>query len=99
MSKDMIRGPSQIKTGRIVWTHTGVNGALSIADGKLLIQSGTGELIIAEASPEGYQPLASTQLLKKPPCWTPPVLCGGLLYCRSGQGKLVCLDLRLKPVP
>jgi len=64
-----------------------------IADGKLVILSEKGELVIADASPEGFKELARAKVLKGT-CWTVPVLSGGRIYCRSHEGDLVCIDVR-----
>ena len=63
-----------------------------IADGKLIILSEDGKLIIAEASPEGFKELASKQILTYQ-CWTVPVLANGRIYARNTEGKLVCVDV------
>jgi outer membrane protein assembly factor BamB len=68
-------------------------GALIIADGKLIVITHSGELIVATASPDGFEPLARAQVLGDK-CWTPPTLANGRLYLRNARGDLVCLDLR-----
>jgi len=60
-----------------------------VADGKLIILSDKGELVIAEASPEGFKQLAAGQVLRGP-CWTVPVLANGRIYARSKTGTLSC---------
>lgn len=82
------------KTGEVKWVQPGIGiGALSAADGKLIVQGEKGELIVAEASPEAFKPLARAQVLGGK-CWTMPVLANGRLYCRNSRGDLVCLDMR-----
>ena len=68
-------------------------GALMIADGKLIAMDGRGELVIAEASPVGLRPLTRMKVLTGT-CWTVPVLANGRIYCRNAAGDLVCLDAR-----
>lgn len=81
-------------TGEVKWKHEGLGvGALSTADGKLLILSETGELVLAEARPDKFNPLSRTQVLGGR-CWTMPVLANGHLYCRNAKGDLVCLDVQ-----
>lgn len=83
-----------LKTGKAVWRQGGLgHGALAAAGGKLIVLSEKGELIIAPATPEGFQPLSRAQILSGK-CWTVPVLANGLLYARNWKGDLVCLDLR-----
>jgi hypothetical protein len=53
---------------------------------------------VAKTSPEGYTELAAVDVLKgakKARVFpTPPVLCGGRIYCRNYAGDLVCIDVR-----
>ncbi len=81
--------------GNAVWNVRGLGmGTLSMADGKLLILSSKGELIIGEADPEEFVELSRTKVLDEGVYWTPPVLLNGLIYCRNSLGSLVCLDHR-----
>ncbi len=59
---------------------------------KLVALTGKGELIVAEATPTAFKPLARAQILGGR-CWTVPVFANGRLYCRSLPGDLVCLDI------
>jgi outer membrane protein assembly factor BamB len=80
--------------GELKWKYEGLGlGALTAADGKLIILSERGELLIATASPEAFKPLARAQVLGGK-CWTVPVLANGRIYCRNAQGTVVCLDVR-----
>lgn len=86
-----------LATGQVKWKQAGFGlGALMSADGKLIILSDRGELIVAEANPKSFRPLARAQVLGGK-CWTVPVLANGRVYCRNAQGTLVCLDLAGKP--
>ncbi len=81
--------------GREIWRERGLaKGALTVADGKLIALSGNGELIIADASPEGFKVHSRTEVLDGGICWTPPVLAGGRIYCRNQEGILTCWDHR-----
>ncbi len=81
-------------TGELKWQERGLGvGSLMLADGKLIALSDEGELVIAKATAEGFQPISRANVLSGK-CWTVPVLCGGRLYCRNAAGDLVCLDLR-----
>jgi len=78
-------------TGQAKWTKDGLgDGSLMVADGKLIILSDKGAIVIAEASPEGFKQLAAGQVLRGP-CWTVPVLANGRIYARSKTGALSCL--------
>ena len=82
-------------TGQVKWEHEGfrVGGGLMIADGKIIHLEDTGNLVLAEATPEAYRELARANVLDGN-CWTMPVLANGRIYCRNSKGALVCLDVR-----
>ncbi len=83
----------EFSTGDIMWTEKGFgNGGVTLADGKLIALSGTGNLCIAEASPAGYHELGKGRILSDT-CWTVPVLAHGKIYARNAAGKLVCVEL------
>ncbi len=83
-----------LKTGQIKWAQAGLGtGSLMLADGKLIVLGERGKLAIVEASPDGYQELASAQILTGK-CWTVPVLASGRIYARNAAGNLVCVDVR-----
>lgn len=80
-------------TGEEKWAQRGLGcGSLMLADGKLLILSDDGRLVLAAASPAGYQELATAQVLERT-CWTVPVLSHGRIYCRNDAGQMVCVDV------
>jgi outer membrane protein assembly factor BamB len=79
-------------SGQVKWSQRGIGGALVGADGKLIILSEAGELILAEESPAGFRPLGRAQVLPKR-CWVQPTFANGRAYCRNNDGQLVCLDL------
>ena len=84
----------EFRTGQVKWTEAGIgSGALMAADGKLIVLSERGELIVVEASSERFQAIARAQVLGGT-CWTVPVLANGRIYCRNAGGDLVCVDVR-----
>ena len=84
------------KTGEAKWVQPGIGiGALMAADGKLIVLSERGELIIAAATPEKLTALARAQVLGGK-CWTTPVLAHGRIYCRNTRGDVVCVDTGAK---
>jgi outer membrane protein assembly factor BamB len=86
----------EAETGTEKWKVPGFGpGAVTVADGKLIALSATGELIVAPASPGGFKPTARAQVLGGK-CWTVPVLANGLVYCRNSRGDIVAVDLRKK---
>jgi outer membrane protein assembly factor BamB len=86
------------ETGKSKWSQPGFGefSSLIAADGKLIIQSRHGDLVIAGATPEAYRELRRMPAFEKedPTTFTAPVLANGRIYCRSYIGELVCLDLR-----
>lgn len=82
-------------SGKEQWRKRGLGmGALMAADGRLLVASEKGDLVVVAADPEKYRELSRRRVFKGGPCWTNPVLAAGRVYLRNGQGELVCLDHR-----
>jgi len=82
------------------WRVRGLGmGAVAVAGGRLVVITSRGELIVAEATPEEFRELSRKKVLDGGVFWTTPVLLGGLIYCRSSLGDLVCLDHRAAPAP
>lgn len=83
----------EFATGNVRWTDrvTG-KGTLLIADGHIIALSERGELLIAPATPDGFQPASRAQILSGR-CWTMPVLAHGRLYARNARGDLVCVQV------
>jgi len=82
------------RTGNVRWRHAGLGlGSIMASAGKLIVLGEKGELVVAEASPEAFKPIAAAQVLSGK-CWTVPVLANGRLYCRNAKGTLICLDLK-----
>ena len=80
------------KTKKVHWTQEGFGTAnLILADDKLLIMKTDGELILADASPEAFRPLASNKVFEDV-VQALPALADGLLYVRDSR-TLKCLDL------
>jgi outer membrane protein assembly factor BamB len=87
-----------LKTGQPKWQEKSVGlGALMAADGKLIVQGETGELLIVKAQPEKFEALARAKVLTSKRCWTTPVLSQGRIYCRSSEGQVVCLAVSVGP--
>lgn len=81
------------KTGAEKWASKNFGtGGLIIAHGFIIGVSSMGELLVAPASPDGFRPTARAQVLGGK-CWTAPVLSHGKVYCRSGNGDLVAVNL------
>jgi outer membrane protein assembly factor BamB len=82
------------KSGRQKWSKKLGFGGWSAAGDKLIVLTERGELIVAKADPSGYREISRGRALKpKGKCWQMPVLVNGRIYCRSGGGQLVCIDV------
>jgi hypothetical protein len=80
-------------TGKVCWATDRVGQASVLAaDGKLLLFTDTGSLILARADPAGYHELARTHLFEDEICWTPPLLWQGRLFLRT-PSRAVCLHV------
>jgi len=80
-------------TGEVKWTEKASGkGSLILASGKLIVLAEKGELIVAEATPKEFKPMARTQALGGK-SWTSPVLANGRIYCRNSAGDVVCVDV------
>ena len=63
------------------------------ADGKLIILTAKGELIIAKANPAKFEPISRAPVLSGR-CWSAPVLANGRIYARNAAGQMVCLSVK-----
>ena len=90
-------GPSlravEFKTGTVKWSQDQFRaGSVTLAGDKLLIIRESGEMVLAQASPQAFRPLARAQVL--PGVVRPlPAIADGFVYVRN-ENTLVCLDLR-----
>ena len=71
---------SQVKNGSLILT----------ADSKLIVLTETGELLLADAAPDGYREHSRKKVLGDR-CWVQPVLANGTIFCRNNAGELVAL--------
>ncbi len=78
--------------GETLWARRRLGkGSLIYADGHLVVLGERGQLLLVEASPNGFVQKGMSQVLKGR-TWTSPTLSGGKLYLRN-QKEMVCLDL------
>lgn len=83
-------------TGQTKWQFPKVGvGGLIAASGNLIAMTERGEIMIAPASPDGFNPTARAKVLTGK-TWAPPVLANGRIYVRNATGDVVCLDVRSK---
>ena len=86
-----------LPTGEVKWmSKDPAFGSLILAQGKLILLSDKGELLLAEASPAEFKPLVRAKVLSGV-CWTAPALANGQLYVRNARGELRCLELEARP--
>ena len=82
-----------LETGDVAWSEDGFRaGTVTLAGDVLVIMRETGELVLAEATPAAFRPIARAQVLPQI-VRAYPALAGGRLYVRNGT-TLVALDLR-----
>jgi len=80
-------------TGQERWRSRGMGkGGLIAANGKLIVLTERGELLAVSAEPGAYKELARARVIDGTN-WTHPVLANRRIYCRSHEGKLVCLNV------
>jgi outer membrane protein assembly factor BamB len=80
-------------TGKVRWSQPGFGVAHAIlADGKLLLQTADGRVLLVAADPAHYRELASARITGTP-TRALPALAAGRLFVRTGEGggELVCL--------
>ena len=79
------------KDSRQRWREKGMGkGSLSMcADGRMLVMSDKGELVIARAKPDAFDAIARGRVLPRAMCRTVPVLSNDRIYVRNSKGDLV----------
>ena len=84
------------RTGQTMWEEKMRMASLTASDGKLLVLGEKGTLSVIKASLTSYEEISSCTIPDQKRAdhwWTPPVLFGGRIYCRSYLGDLVCIDV------
>ncbi len=83
------------KTGKVRWTKEGFGCAsLLLADGNIFALTEDGDLVLVEATPDGYKEKARAAELTGP-CRAPLALADGRLYGRDDR-KVVCWNVAAK---
>jgi outer membrane protein assembly factor BamB len=84
------------KTGEIKWTEPklGFNGLIAVGR-KLLVLTEMGDLVLADARPDGYKEFGSAHVIEGR-AFTAPVFANGKAFVRNTKGDVVCLDFRRK---
>jgi outer membrane protein assembly factor BamB len=84
----------EFATGKVKWTEKSLRpGALMAAGDKLIVLNESGELIVANASPDEFRALTRAQVIGGK-CWTAPVLSNARIFCRNSAGDLVAVDVK-----
>ena len=82
----------ELRTGKVLWSEDRFGaGTVTLAGDKLLVMRETGELLVVKVSPESFQVLARTPLLKRT-VRAYPALSDGVLYVRN-ERTLAAFDL------
>lgn len=80
-------------SGEVAWQQAGFGcGSLMVANGQLLILSDRGMLVLAKATPDGFEEITRSTFLTDR-CWTVPVLLDRHIYGRNALGNLKCVKL------
>jgi outer membrane protein assembly factor BamB len=78
--------------GTTHWGERGLgHGSLFAVDGKLIVLSDKGKLVMATATSEKYEELAAAEVFETK-TWTVPTLAGGRLYLRD-EKEIVAFDV------
>ena len=81
------------ETGETKWTKRGYGkGALMMVDGKLIVISDKGKVIVVEGTPDAYKELASVQAITGK-SWTAPSFNDGKIFVRN-LTEMACYRLK-----
>lgn len=82
-----------MQTGKQIWeSRTPGKSNFILAEGQLIMLTEAGELVLAPASPDGFEATASAQVVEGI-SYTQPSLAHGKLYVRSDQ-ELACIEMK-----
>lgn len=81
------------KTGETKWTDTSIgHGTLCAVGDQLVVLSEMGALQIGAASPAGFEPTVSTNVVPGR-VWTVPVVANGKIFARNAAGQLAAVKV------
>jgi len=84
----------ELKTGTVKWEKERFGCAsLILVDGQVLGLTEHGDLVLFEATPEGYKEKSRAAVLESPPCRAEIALADGRLYGRDRK-RLVCWNVK-----
>jgi hypothetical protein len=82
----------EMESGQVKWNENRFGaGTVSLVGNRLLIMRENGEMVLAQASPNAFRPVARAQVLP-PTVRAYPAIAEGFVYVRN-ENTLVCLDL------
>ncbi len=82
-------------TGKVMWSHDGFGpGGCVLVDGRVLVLSDAGDLVLVKATPAGYNEVARSHVLAGK-CWNAPGVSNGRIYARSTR-EAASLDVSVK---
>jgi outer membrane protein assembly factor BamB len=82
-----------LKSKKVAWEKKRYGcGSMILADGKLIVLTERGDLVLVEATPTAYRELARAHVFDAAPCRAQIALAGGKLYGRDDK-KLICFNL------
>jgi len=87
-----------LQTGAVRWTTPLPVGSLIAADGKLIVLTGGGELILAQVTPSEFAPISRFRALSGR-CWTMPALASDRLFLRNAYGDVAAFSLVVESPP
>jgi len=81
------------ETGQEKWSKNLGFGGMMVAGDKIIMLNEGGDLFISRLVPTAYEEISSAKDILRKTCWTAPVLCRGIIYCRNSKGDLVAIDV------
>jgi len=83
----------ELETGKVRWRAEGFgSGSATLSRGSLVLVKETGELVIAEATPDAFRPIVQAQIAGTG-TRALPAIANGCLYVRD-KNQLVCVEMR-----
>lgn len=83
----------RLSDGGVAWAKERFGfGNLTLVEGRLLVITAGGELVLVLPDPSGYREAGRVQVMSGD-CWTAPLVSGNRVFVRSKQGTLVRVDL------
>ena len=81
------------RSGELKWrSRPPGDGFPILVDGHLVIAAKQGQLVVAEATADGYKPKASLELFSNL-LWTPPSFAGGRIFARDSYEEIAAVDV------